>query len=223
MGVCTLKGENYMMFLKGPHGSMDENLDDGMLWKRYVTEVTNWREVDPRDQTTWPEEGTFFWGLLNAPGHEAVDYCYRQGLPNSDELAINNAWYDRQDATGIAAWCPISQPEPPEKYTVIDDEARRLVKNDELGKIEASKRIGHDWVRFSECLPQDKLAADYGRRLLWFYDKNGVIRQGVYAASGFVHFAFSNVVSIRNAFDFLVAWRVVMKPDILGGYYEIEW
>lgn len=213
------------MYLMGPHGSMDEKLDSKMMWKRYMATVTDWKEIDPRDQATWPDVGTFFWGLLNAPGNEAVDYCYRQRTADSGELAINNAWYDRQDATGIAAWCNVRMPEPPKanEFTYIDDELKGVVKNDVLREIRTPKMIGRHWVRTSECLPSDVLAEDYGRRLLWFYDSKGVIRQGVYVGSGYVHFAFGNYINIKDAFDFLVAWRVVMKPDVLGGYYPINW
>ncbi len=213
------------MLLRGPHGMIDENLDNKMLWKRYMAEVTNWQEIDPHDQTTWPEAGTHFWGLLNAPGSEAVDYCYRQILARADELMINNAWYDRQDATGIAVWCPVKEPEAPrsDKFTLINSETMGGVENDVLKEKRTPKMIGRDWVRTSECLPDDKLAVDYGRRLLWFYDNKGVLRQGIYVSSGYVHFAFGNYVNIKDAFDFLVAWRVVMKPDISGGYYPINW
>ena len=213
------------MLLRGPHGSMDKDLDNKMMWKRYMAEVTDWKEIDPHDETTWPDEGAFFWGLLNTPGKEAVDYCHRQRLASSDELAVNNAWYDRQDATGIAAWCPIKMPEPPkmDKFTVIDDETRGLIRNDELREEKTPKMIGRDWVRTSECLPGDKLARDFGRRLLWFYDSKGVIHQGVYVASGYVHLAFGNYMNIIDAQNILVAWRVVMKPDVGGGYYPINW
>lgn len=212
-----------MMTLRGPHGSRDENLGSKLLWKKYMTEVTDWREIDSQDAATWPNEGAFFWGLLNTPGRECVDYCFRHHLPQSDELVVSSAWYDRDDTTGIAAWCPVHRPGYPKKFTSISEEAMGYLSNDALREKRTPEMIGREWVRLDDCLPMDRLAADYGRQLLWFYDHKGTTRQGIYVGSGYIRFAFGNSIYIRDAFGFIDAWRVVLKPDITGGYYPINW